>query len=336
MAQLTPEEYEIITQNPLQDVLENVRDALREAFPLSRDDETESRHEHRPKMFAAVMSRLFSILTVSDVPLSLASRNGRGSLLQDLGLVRSMLQKGGIEVDTFRPLSQLLLHGASDDEIWTAVIAVTMVIFRSTPPPSLPSSQDTPITHSSASQQGSEQTRRKLEPRVFDEIRDCTYRAVEGFHEKYFQGKRWERRAKRAWETIKAQYNENERRWVNLPDSPTEDECCAWWISLSDLLPYERMAYFRSSPANPVGAKEAKRQLDLLVKSRRTVKEDKKQNWADILLVGELKRSEKTSKALWLQLGSAVRHVFASQPTRRFVHAFSLTGTRMENWIFDR
>ncbi|KAG6038872.1 hypothetical protein E4U19_007918 [Claviceps sp. Clav32 group G5] len=42
------------------------------------------------------------------------------------------------------------------------------------------------------------------------------------------------------------------------------------------------------------------------------------------------------AKELLLQLGSVVREVFAWQPTRRFVHAFTMTGTTMETWVFDR
>lgn len=53
------------------------------------------------------------------------------------------------------------------------------------------------------------------------------------------------------------------------------------------------------------------------------------------MVVGELKQSDQKNKG-WLQVGSAARNVFASQPTRLFVHAFTLTGTEVETWIFDR
>lgn len=38
MAQLTPEEREIVAQNPLQDILSTVRDALLDTFPLPNTD----------------------------------------------------------------------------------------------------------------------------------------------------------------------------------------------------------------------------------------------------------------------------------------------------------
>ncbi|KAG5927317.1 hypothetical protein E4U60_000219 [Claviceps pazoutovae] len=60
-------------------------------------------------------------------------------------------------------------------------------------------------------------------------------------------------------------------------------------------------------------------------------------DWRDVLAIGRVRESEQTeAKGLLLQLGSAVQEVFSRQPTRRFVHAFTLTGTTMETWVFDR
>ncbi|KAG8411499.1 hypothetical protein J3458_015556 [Metarhizium acridum] len=116
----------------------------------------------------------------------------------------------------------------------------------------------------------------------------------------------------------------------------TEDEVCGWVLNLQDeLLATERAAYFRSNGSKKVGP-EASRQLDLFVKMRRDEASDAKHDWRHVVVVGELKQSDQKNKSLWLQLGSAVRNVFAYQPTRLFVHAFTLTGTEMETWVFDR
>ncbi|KAA6410556.1 MAG: serine threonine- kinase Sgk2 [Lasallia pustulata] len=69
---------------------------------------------------------------------------------------------------------------------------------------------------------------------------------------------------------------------------------------------------------------------------RRDEAAGEKHDWRHVLVIGELKKSDQKNKSLWLQVGSAVRNVSASQPTRLFVHAFTLTGTEMETWIFDR
>ncbi|KAL2822040.1 hypothetical protein BJX63DRAFT_377835 [Aspergillus granulosus] len=37
-----------------------------------------------------------------------------------------------------------------------------------------------------------------------------------------------------------------------------------------------------------------------------------------------------------MQLSRYVRNIYADQPMRRFVHAFTIRGTIMELWVFDR
>ncbi|KAH8755061.1 hypothetical protein F5883DRAFT_180305 [Diaporthe sp. PMI_573] len=213
MAHLTREELKTIEQNPLGDTLSGVREALREAEPNTPGEASESDDSadspERPRLFVAAIGKLLSIFSASEVALSLASRTGRDFLASDLLVVRSQLQKGGLEYKHFRPLSQLVIKQAPDSDIWAAVVGLIRAISHSTPPPSLPPSFETPITHSSASQQGSEQTRRKIEPRVFEEIRHCTHRAVGGFHEKYFEGHKWDGRAKRIWQSTKSRYSDS-------------------------------------------------------------------------------------------------------------------------------
>ncbi|TWU74225.1 hypothetical protein ED733_003515 [Metarhizium rileyi] len=345
MASLTQEERDAIDENPLGDSLSGVRDALREAI-------REAEQLERPRLFMAAISKLFYILAEFDFSFKLASRTGRDSLAFDLTAIRQRLQKDDLEYKQCRPLSQLVIEQAQDSDIWAAVIDLIQSIAHSTPPSTLLPSFETPITHSSASQQGSEQTRREIEPRVFEEIRHCTYRAVEGFHEKYFQGHKWNRQAKQIWQSVKSRYSEKYKRWTRLPDAATEDEVCGWLLNLQEeLLATERAAYFRSNGRQKVGT-EASRQLDLFVKMRRDEASDTKYDeesdtkydeasdtnydWRHVLVIGELKQSKQKNKSLLLQVSSAIRNVFAFQPTRSFVHAFTLTGTEMETWIFDR
>ncbi|TWU70822.1 hypothetical protein ED733_000231 [Metarhizium rileyi] len=337
MAHFTQEERDYIDENPLGHSLSGVREALRDAErntcrEASQSDDNTIASE-RPRLFMEVIGKLFSILTASDVSLSLASRTGRDTLGSDLMRVRMRIQQGGFEYQNFQLLSQLVIKKVPDIDIWAAVVTFVRSISQSTPPPTLTPSFETPITHSSASQL--EQTRQKMEPCVFEEICHCTYRAVTGFHEKYFKGQKWNGRANKIWQNVKTRYSDSDKRWTQLPDAASVDEVCSWLLNLQqELLPTERAAYFRSTRRDKVGA-EAPRQLDLLVKMKR-VAADAAHDWKNVLVVGELKQSNQKDKSLWLQVGSAVRNVFASQPTRFFVHAFTLTGTEIETWIFDR
>ncbi|KHO00536.1 serine/threonine-protein kinase Sgk2 [Metarhizium album ARSEF 1941] len=340
MAHLTQEERDIVDANPLGDSLGGIREALRKAerhthHEASQSDDSTAAPE-RPRLFVAAIGKIFSILSASDVSLALASRTGREALVSDLTAIRLRVQKGDLKYKQFRPLSQLVIKQAPDVDIWAAVVALIRSISHSTPPPSLPPSFESRMTHSSASQQGSEQTRRKIEPRVFEEIRYCTHRAVAGFHEKYFEGHKWNMRARRIWQSANSRYSDKDKRWTQLPDAATKDEVCGWLLNLQEeLLATERAAYFRSNRHQKVRA-ESSEQLDLFVKMKRDEASDTKHDWKHVLVVGELKQSHQKNKSLWLQVGSAVRNVFAYQPTRFFVHAFTLTGTEMETWIFDR
>ena len=53
-------------------------------------------------------------------------------------------------------------------------------------------------------------------------------------------------------------------------------------------------------------------------------------------MIGELEESNDKKKATLLQIGRYVRDVFSSQPTRRYVHAFTLCGNEMRAWVCDR
>jgi hypothetical protein len=129
-------------------------------------------------------------------------------------------------------------------------------------------------------------------------------------------------------------YDNNSKRWKGLEGGARRS--VSWWLSLQENpLATERTAYFRSSPANKVGV-ESSRLLDFLAKLQTDGPPEVKHDWRNVLVVGELKKSGQKNEGLWLQVGSAVRNVFPSQPTCRFVHAFTPTGMETETWVFDR
>lgn len=53
-------------------------------------------------------------------------------------------------------------------------------------------------------------------------------------------------------------------------------------------------------------------------------------------MIGELREFDKVWNIKLLQFGRYMRDVFATQPTRRLVHGFTLLGSIMELWVFDR
>lgn len=140
--------------------------------------------------------------------------------------------------------------------------------------------------------------------------------------------------------SVKSQHVDG--KWVPLPDSPTQTEVQDWLFQLqNDLLPEENRKYFTIKVPDELTGAEARRQLDLIVKRKTSgvglTPLDSKHDWRDIEVIGELKESGKDGvKKTLVQVARYVRDIFAYQPTRRFVHAFTICGREMEVWVFDR
>ena len=82
----------------------------------------------------------------------------------------------------------------------------------------------------------------------------------------------------------------------------------------------------------------AERKLDIGFVSNSSAGKDSKCYWSQILVLGELKSnpSADTASKAWLNLGRYAREVLAAQDTRRFVLGFTLWGSLMRIWEFDR
>ncbi|OJD25348.1 hypothetical protein ACJ73_03285 [Blastomyces percursus] len=200
-----------------------------------------------------------------------------------------------------------------------------------------PSLDGTPVKSTSSSQKGSEQTRELVDSRIFEEIRGCTFRGVDGFFVKFFEGKDWSDKADAIYRRVLGPGSDGD--WSQFPDPPTQDDVLAWWFRLQeDLLSESRGTYYTTANKADLTCSKAERQVDLLLRARGASRSQNMHDWRDILVVGELKQSKEEirTKGTLLQMSSYVREVFAAQPTRRFVHAFAVCGTKMKAWVFDR
>jgi hypothetical protein len=91
-----------------------------------------------------------------------------------------------------------------------------------------------------------------------------------------------------------------------------------------------------SNPTNPYRVPSQK--LDIGFVSDSSAGKDSKCYWSQILVPGELKSNLSADTALkaWLNLGRYAREVLTIQDTRRFVLGFTLCGSLMRIWEFDR
>ncbi|OJD28487.1 hypothetical protein ACJ73_00118 [Blastomyces percursus] len=320
MASLSEDDRDIIKRHPFRKSLDHLRKSLQDverSFSVASSlDGANDSSEHDCQK---AISRLLLGLADTEAGLVLRSRFSSRDVASELALLFGRVRKGDLSYTYYRPLVKLIIQKASDFDIWSAVLDLITKLLRVTPPAS------------------GEQTRRLVETRVFEEIRGCTYRDVEGFFEKYFERKTWTDRAHGIYELIKDQHVDG--KWSALPDSPTQNEVQDWLFRLQDdLLSKERRHYYTIKVPNELTGAEAQRQIDLIIKQKTGEPEpsDTKHNWKDIEVIGELKASNNGVKRTLVQIGRYVRDVFTCQPTRRYIHAFTICGREMEVWVFDR
>ena len=174
-------------------------------------------------------SRLLTTLQGHDVALTIHSKTGTGDLASELYTLFRRVWNGDFNYKHYRLLLQLVIKRAPDVDIWNAVFDLIRVVSRLIPSSSLPVSfHRMPVIYSSASMQRDEQTKRHLELSLFDEIKNCTYRNVEGFFAKFFEGNEWSKRSKEIYEAVRDRHVDG--RWTDFPN--LLDESAVWnWLS---------------------------------------------------------------------------------------------------------
>ena len=93
-----------------------------------------------------------------------------------------------------------------------------------------------------------------------------------------------------------------------------------------------------ASPNQALQGSTADRKLDVGFVIDPKATQDPVCHWSQILVAGELKSNPQvdTLSKTWLDLGRYCREVLAAQDTRRFVLGFTLCGSVMRLWEFDR
>ncbi|KAL6909160.1 hypothetical protein GGI43DRAFT_394714 [Trichoderma evansii] len=126
------------------------------------------------------------------------------------------------------------------------------------------------------------------------------------------------------------------KKWMSFPATPDEKPVWEWLRSLEERFLVDA-PYKLHTTATTNQFKERKGQMDLFLQ-KPTAEASSTFWYKDVLVVGKQKKSyvKGRFKADLLQLTRYVRGIFADQPTRRFVHAFSFCASIMELWVFDR
>ncbi|KAI1169293.1 serine/threonine-protein kinase Sgk2 [Nemania serpens] len=317
---LTEEHIKIISEHPLNDTLDHFRDKLcNDANDLRQED----------------IAYLLVALAVSPAAFSIPSPDGSGNVAVKLFSIQQHVRGGVVKLDQFRPLVRYVVDNSPDAIIWAAVFSLINVLGPLTPPPSsiAPTFKGTPIKTSS-SRLADGETRDIVERKLFEEIKECTFRNVGGFWDKFLNPENWCKKQKEMLKGVMTAHNGE--RWADFPTITDAKPVWDWFCSLEQrFLADASYKLYTTTTAHQF--KERKGQMDIFLQTP-TTEASRTFIYKNVLVVGEQKKSYNTGrfKGDLIQLTRSVRGIFADQPTRRFVHAFTLCAFKMELWVFDR
>ncbi|KAI1466569.1 uncharacterized protein F4812DRAFT_460838 [Daldinia caldariorum] len=291
----------------------------------------------------------FKLLSaLQTLPAARLLRSGSGKpLFSELLRLYTAVGSDDFDYDLVKPLFAAVIAKKPDEEIWTRVYhAVT----ESTPPPRpiASSLQQTPWPRNTGSFVNSSEHRKYVDDVLKEEL-GTLYVGLRHFHDKYFGGVTGLTTASQAvFDKCKEGSNPlfGQGGWSGWPQDANQDGVLSWFTTISDRLATLAEEYSPTlirrrllvQPNQPIQGSTAERKIDVGFVSSSEVIRRGKCHWSQMLIPGELKSnpSADTASKTWLDIGRYVREVLFAQDTRRFVIAFTLCGSFMRIWVFDR
>lgn len=301
-------------------------------------------HADLKKLILAFLRAVQNLPTADLLP----ARTGRGTLRSDLLRLELSFVSDDFDLDRIQPaLKSAIADDIDDARIWDQVYhAVTEL----TPPPHpiVSSLQRTLWLHNSSSFANSSEYRQDVD-RILKLELGPLYVGLSRFRETYFGRVADLEIASKAFfeKCMEGDYPLFSEGWSGWPKDASQDGVLSWFADLCKTLA-EFAEEYRSTPTHrrrpvaqpnkPIQGSAGERKLDLGFVDDPKAGKDSRCHWSQILVPGELKSNpsaDKASKA-WLDLGTYAREVLAAQDTRRFVLGFTICGSLMRIWEFDR
>ncbi|KAG6283275.1 hypothetical protein E4U09_000302, partial [Claviceps aff. purpurea] len=118
---LTEQQIKIISERPLKNRLDHLRDKLRDNVDNPQEED---------------IADLLGVLVGSPAAFSLPSPDGNGEVAGKLFSVHQNVRRGAVRHDEFCPLIRHVVANSPDLDIWAAVFTLIADLKPSTPPPS--------------------------------------------------------------------------------------------------------------------------------------------------------------------------------------------------------
>jgi hypothetical protein len=279
----------------------------------------------------------------------LPSPNGRGSLSGDLSRFYSVVDSDDFEIRSVTHLIKEVVNNAPAPKIWNTV---RNLVVESTPPPRpLPNLDQTPYSFNTSSFVNTSEYRKHVDGVLKVELGSDLYIGVPRFYEAFFgeiEGLKTAATAvfMKCQKGIDPLYSE-ELGWRDWPHGAKEKDVLKWFAELVEFFLDAAEGVASASkvrrrplaqPDQALQGSTADRKLDVGFVNDPKANHDSRCHWSQILVPGELKSNpdvDRHSKT-WLDLGRYAREVLTAQDTRRFVMGFTLCGSIMRLWEFDR
>ncbi|KAL7957767.1 hypothetical protein V8C34DRAFT_284739 [Trichoderma compactum] len=212
-------------------------------------------------------------------------------------------------------------------------------------------SQQTPLSVNSGSLVNTSELRRDMDHVLSQEL-SSIYVNVPNFRHTFFGIDSLEHIAtsvlERCTQGDDPLFNEG---WAGWPQNPEEGQVLAWFSNLNEKLvqlarsadpslQLQQPPRLKTKPKEPIVGSTAKRMMDIgyvgFVDGDEAT--DSKHHWSHVMIVGELKKNPRADNrsGSWLHVARYAREVLAAQDNRRFVLGFTLCGSLMRLWSFDR
>ncbi|KAG5801754.1 hypothetical protein H9Q74_013828 [Fusarium xylarioides] len=348
---MADEDYSrIISDNPIGNKLDSFRasfDSICGHRSITRSSQAVT--ELAPDDLEDLALSLLSTLRSLPVASLLVSRASIGTLRNDLLKLITAITSDNFDFERIKPLlKEALADKPRDKLIWDLVSTAAV---ESTPPPRpIPSSiQQTPWSQNTGSFVNSSEFRQNVDPVLRSELGNL-YVGIPGFCDIFFSDVP---HLKAASAAVFRKCTEGDNPlfgsegWRGWPIGAKESDVLAWFgdvIPTLETLVDKRYAIptrrkLLAQPRTPLRGSTGKRSMDIgFVNSDITYNPDSRYCWSHILVAGERKSNPKADIAsiAWIDLATYAREVLAAQDTRRFVLGFTVCGSLMRVWEFDR
>ncbi|KAM7182558.1 hypothetical protein V8F33_014221 [Rhypophila sp. PSN 637] len=304
---------------------------------------------------------LTSGLFVSLLPAAklLPSKTGRNTLRDDLLRLISAITSNDfdLDLDHIKPLLTAALADHPDDAIIWALVynAVTELVHDAVTESVASSFQQTPwLRHTSSFANSSEH--REYVDNVLRQEFGPMYIGLRGFYKTYFghvpgleaaSGAFFEDCLGGSHPFFDNGWMGWPEEWRGWPEEAKQDDVLSWFAGFTEKLAVFAESYnsalitkrrLLAKPDKPIAGFVGKPKMDIGFVDGPSARKVSTCRWSQILVPGELKSypsADRPSEA-WLDLGRYAREVLAAQDTRRFVLGFTLCGSLMRIWMFDR